>query len=85
MYLKERYVEIKRKQEEYEIEERRVDKDKCDRGEKPQEAERFFNLKGMGGIKKSYTERQRGDERSRQERREEANSSNKFEEEDSRR
>lgn len=58
----------------------RIDKDKYERGEKPQEAERFFNLKG---IKKSHTKKQREDERS-QERREEANSSNKFEE-DSRR
>lgn len=84
LYMKGRYVKIKRKQDEYETEERRIDKDKYERGENRRRRKGFLTLKEWR-EEKSHTKRQRGSERSRQERREEANSSNKFEEEDSRR
>lgn len=83
-YVKGRYVKIRRKQEEHEMEDRRVDKDKYERGENRRRQRDFLTLKEWRELKKSRTKRQRGDERSRQERREGANSSNKFEE-DSRR
>lgn len=45
LYMKGRCVEIRRKQEEYEMEERRVEKDKYERGENRRRRKGFLTLK----------------------------------------
>lgn len=54
LYMKGRYVKIRRKQEEHETEERRVDKDKYERGENRRRRKGFLTLK------KSHKEAKRG-------------------------
>lgn len=45
MYMMRRYVKIRRKQQEYEIEEKRVDKDKYERGANHRRRKGFLTLK----------------------------------------